>query len=62
MLGPDCTCKEFIGTDGFGNCKKEHPTGKPLCYVTLPSSCSDLRDSGSNPGEKWSFEACKTGK
>ena len=29
-----------------------------MCYVIQPSSCGDLVDSGANPGEKFSEEAC----
>ena len=52
-------CKDFIGASGQGNCKDFN--GKPLCYVTQPSSCSDLQDSQTNPGEKFSFTACSKG-
>ena len=29
-----------------------------MCYVVQPSGCDDLVDSESNPGEKFSAEAC----
>ena len=54
-----CQCEDYINAGGWGNCiKKEN--GKALCYVENPSSstCSDLKDSSSDPGRKWSFEAC----
>ena len=51
-----CTCKDLF-SGRWGNCHKKID-GKPLCDVELPSSCSDLQDSTSNAGEKWSFEAC----
>ena len=51
-----CACKDLF-SGRWGNCHKKID-GKPLCYVELPSSCSDLQDSTSNAGEKWSFEAC----
>ena len=47
---------------GYGNCEKKF-MGEALCYVNLPSSCSDLEDSTTDPGEKISVEAClQTGK
>ena len=52
-----CTCKDLVVASGYGNCQKEH-NGNPICYVELPSSCNDLKQSGSVPGEQWSFEAC----
>ena len=51
-----CACKDLV-SDGYGNCRKKID-GKPLCYVDLPSSCSDLKESKSTAGEKWSLEAC----
>ena len=53
-----CICKD-LGTDfGYSNCIKEEPGGKSLCYVTLPSSCSDLKRSRIFPGEMLSHEPC----
>ena len=51
-----CACKDLV-SGGYGNCRKKID-GKPLCYVELPSSCSDLKESASTAGEKWSLEAC----
>ena len=51
-----CACKNLV-SGGYGNCRKKID-GKRLCYVKLPSSCSDLKESASNTGEKWSLEAC----
>ena len=48
--------------NGVGNCKG---TGSSVhnnhvaCYVNQPSNCNDLVDSGSNPGEQVSAQACK---
>ena len=51
-----------MGSTGFGNCQKFPPIGpikgKPFCYVEQPSGCSDVRESTSDPGEKYSAEAC----
>ena len=54
-----CQCEDYINSGGWGNCIKKD-NGKALCYVENPSSssCSDLKDSASDPGRKWSFEAC----
>ena len=60
----DCSCKDLINENGFGNCKG---TGSPdhnnnvVCYVNHPSNCTDLVDSGTNPGEKFSAQACIKG-
>ena len=51
-----CACKDRV-SGRWGNCYKKID-GKPVCYVELPSSCSDLKESVSNAREKWSFEAC----
>lgn len=57
----ECTCKDLINVNGVGNCQgtKSPELGDRLaCYVNQPSSCRDLLDSGTNPGEKYSAEAC----
>ena len=58
-----CTCKDFINENGSGNCAKPVSSygNKLVCYVNQPSSCGDLRGSGTNPGEKTSAEACPQG-
>ena len=55
-----CTCKNLVNKDGIGNCEgtKSVAFGKVACYVNQPSSCSDLKNSGTNPGEKYSAVAC----
>lgn len=53
-----CNCKDFINPNGYGNCNKEYKRG-PLCYVNQPSSCTDLMKSGSNKGERVSWQACE---
>ena len=59
--GP-CLCKDFINSGGRGNCLTDSQSnkhnGRKMCYVVQPSGCSDLVDSGANPGEKFSEEAC----
>ena len=52
-----CACKDLVVASGYGNCQKKW-IGEPICYVELPSSCSDLQPSSYVPGDKWSFEAC----
>ena len=48
---------------GVGNCTGEKPEQfdgvKQACYVNLPSTCTDLEDSVTNPGEKLSAKACR---
>ena len=60
ILLVSCTCKDLISANGYGNCAKLAPTygNKAICYVNQPSNCGDLKNSGSNPGEKTSAEAC----
>ena len=46
---------------GFGNCKGSRDWNRGnrlICYVYLPSTCTDLVDSTTNPGEKTSTEPC----
>ena len=60
--GRNCKCKDLINRNNVGNCKGKKPSqfGKKFvaCYVTQPSSCTDLKDSGTNPGEQLSVNAC----
>ena len=48
---------------GVGNCTGKGPEQfnglRTVCYVNLPSSCTDLVESMTNPGEKLSAEACR---
>ena len=60
MLG-SCTCKDLVAPNGGGNCQGPTSTklgNKVFCYVTQPSSCSDVLDSSTNQGEKYSAESC----
>ena len=56
-----CTCSDYINESGFGNCTKLFSPlrNQKVCYVNLPSSCSDEVDSRTNPGKKLSAEACQ---
>ena len=62
MSTDDCLCKDFINSGGHGNCltisQSNKHNGRKMCYVVQPSGCKDLVDSGANPGEKYSEEAC----
>ena len=53
-----CNCKDFVNPNGYGNCNKKYKKG-PICYVNQPTSCSDIKPSKSNAGERLSWEACK---
>ena len=52
----------MINRNNVGNCKGKKPSqfGRKFvaCYVTQPSGCTDLKDSGTNPGEQLSVNAC----
>ena len=54
-----CKCKDFVDSNGQGNCIEENATANDskICYVRLPSTCEDLKDSSCHPGEKYSTEA-----
>ena len=51
-----CSCSDYISDSGFGNCKKLYKSG-PICYVNVPSTCSDLKKSKS-AGRSYSWDAC----
>ena len=57
-----CKCKDLVNRNRVGNCQGRKPSqfnGQHFtCYVHLPSNCSDLKSSTTNPGEKLSAEAC----
>ena len=58
----ECTCTDFVDYEGFGECKQiyypdDFDEYGPICYVTMPSTCSDLNIlNGSTPV---SWEACE---
>ena len=67
LLGSNCRCKNLTNHNNVGNCRGTKPSqfGRKFvaCYVVQPSSCIDLRDSGTNHGEQLSADACaKNGK
>ena len=59
----DCSCHDYINANGYGQCKKgssyEHVKGKKVCYVNQPSNCTDLTYSSTDPGKKFSAQACE---
>ena len=59
----DCSCLDYKTSQGYGKCKKVHPSYKSkgtFCYVNLPSTCSDVRDSQFEEGKKFAWEPCKS--
>ena len=42
----NCSCDDYIDSNGYGNCQKPHPDTNNLvvCYVKYPSNCSDAKD------------------
>ena len=51
-----------LGTnEKVGNCKTKSwafKYGQKWCYVDLPSNCTDLKNSTSEPNKKYSAQAC----
>ena len=70
-LGDGCICNDYVDCDGYGECKKPHAAFLDdnydgfalMCYVDLPSNCSDLKSDGQYAGNYYgrSAEACKKG-
>ena len=60
-VGCHCTKNESLNGDEIGNCKTKSwafKYGKKWCYVDLPSNCTDLKNSTSDPKKKYSAQAC----
>jgi len=65
---PDCSCSDFVNSNGIGKCQERVKIGDSLdsiafagqvaCYVNLPTSCSDAIASETDPGKYISAEAC----
>ena len=60
---PRCQCinNNYIYEDIKGNCSTKSwafKYGQKWCYVDLPSNCKDIRNSSSNPNNKYSAQAC----
>lgn len=54
-----CNCINYISSAGFGNCRKFSPAlGGNICYVELPSNCTDKIESQSDEGLYKSARAC----
>ena len=55
-----CSCIEYVNKNGFGNCNKSYEKNSRFsCYVNEPSTCEDVRNSSTDPGLRFSFEACE---
>ena len=58
-----CTCIDYVNKNGVGNCTKNWREnrfdGKNVCYVALPSSCEDLKNSNTDAGKFLSAVACQ---
>ena len=56
-----CECTNYVSNSGFGNCEKDFGGKGPICYVTQPSNCKDVRGSVSerDKGKQFSWEACQ---
>jgi len=53
----ECSCNGFINRNKFGECGA-HGKGRS-CFVNLPSSCTDLQESKTNPGMWYSAQPCR---
>jgi len=55
--GLECSCNGFIDQNDYGECGAK---GKgQACFVNLPSSCTGLKKSGTNPGMLYSSQPCR---
>ena len=57
----DCSCSSYVTDNGYGNCEKNLRGKGVICYVNLPSTCKDLRQSRNYKHRKYSWEACRNG-
>ena len=57
----NCSCYDFVDTNGYGNCEKGHINKNNLtvCYVHQPTNCPDVLDSSAFPGRQISSYACR---
>ena len=53
-----CSCMNYVGKKGFGNCKKYYD-GILVCYVDNQSTCPDKMSSRYEPGMMYSQVACR---
>ena len=62
IISGSCSCTDYVNPTGYGQCKKSNPAvfdNKVLCYVNLPSTCTDKLPTKDQ--DKWfSHEACLT--
>jgi hypothetical protein len=58
-----CTCIDYVNKNGVGNCtqnwRENRFDGENVCYVALPSSCGDLKNSRTDAGKFLSAVACQ---
>ena len=58
-----CKCTTYVNKYGVGNCEmneKRFEKNENVCYVSLPSSCPDLKKSNTDAGKFLSAVACRT--
>ena len=53
--------KDFVNKNGIGNCQmgEKRFYNRNVCYVSLPSSCPDLKNSSTDAGKFLSAIACQ---
>jgi len=56
-----CACIDFVNKNGIGNCQmgEKRFYNENVCYVSLPSSCPDLKNSSTDAGKFLSAIACQ---
>jgi len=58
-----CTCIDYVNKNGVGNCthggRDNRFKSQNVCYVALPSSCADLKNSRTDAGKFLSALACQ---
>ena len=57
----NCECINFVNSYGQGNCKilRTNESDDRLCYVRVPSECSDVQNSSLFHDKQISWRACE---
>ena len=58
----DCSCNPYVSPDGWGDCRRKWTSKNPfvpLCYVDMPTTCTDVVYWDSKGPTGYSWEACQ---